>query len=221
MSGRHLLVKICGLSGPGDLEAAEGADMVGVVINVPHSPRNRSWVEAKEIFRAASGRFVPVAVLVDPSVDSVERALKETGAEFVQVHGKLPDGLAQKHLTRVIPSLGLPRERTDGRPAAPPETAGLEDFPFVHLDSASDGAMGGTGQAPDRRLVRLLVENHPEIKFLLGGGLTPLNVVSALRDVCPAGVDVSSGVESSPGVKSPKKMSLFIQAVRKWEARHA
>ncbi len=217
-SSRHL-IKICGIASPQDLECAAGADMVGVVIDVEASPRNRTWEEATAIFERARGRFVSVAVLLDPTATAVERSVV-LGAELVQIHGKVPKDLSSALRSRVIPSLGLPREGEEavGRPALRlPDAA---DFPFVHLDVAREGSLGGQGEPLDRGTAHILVEDHPEVRFVLSGGLTPENVVRAIREVCPAGVDVSSGVESNPGIKSPHKVAQFIRAVRNWEERH-
>ncbi len=217
-SGRHL-IKICGIGNSRDLESAAGADMVGVVIDVPASPRNRTWEEASALFEKARGRFVSVAVLLDPPATAIERAVA-SGAALVQVHGRVPTDLSAALRSRVVPSLGLPREGEVrvGQPAF--SLPDMEGFPFVHLDVAREGSLGGKGEPLDRGTAHILVEDHPEVRFLLSGGLTPENVVGAIREICPAGVDVSSGVESSPGVKSSHKVAQFIRAVRSWEERH-
>lgn len=219
MTSSRLLVKICGITTVRDLEVLAGADMVGVVIGVPASPRNRTWSEARDIFAAAHGQFVTVGVLLDPSISDVKEAVK-VGADLIQVHGKIPADLPASLRSRVMPSVGLPGEGEKRGALNVPLPEGVEDYPFIHLDTAHPGSMGGKGEPSDRGMARRLVENHPAVRFLLSGGLTPDNVVGAIREVCPAGVDVSTGVESSPGNKSPHKVALFIHTVRRWEARH-
>lgn len=223
MSGGRVLIKICGLGKPGDLRAAAGADMIGAVVGIPTSPRNRTWEEAREIFSAARGEFLSVAVLADPSSALVREAFGAK-ADLVQVHGKVPAGLSRDEKRRVIPSIPIPRPAMDGgrsQDDLSPLIPEGEEYPFVHLDVASGQGQGGTGLTSDWAICHRLVRNHPSTRFIFGGGLTPMNVVGAIRDVCPAGVDVSTGVESAPGVKSPEKVSHFIQAVRRWEGRHA
>lgn len=209
-------VKVCGIRTPEDLTAAEGADLIGVVIDVPRSPRNRSASQARSLFVRAEGRFERVAVLVDPDAAKVRDVLDETGADLVQLHGPLPPALEKSELRRVVPSLavrpsGSPLAAREGEVQVPED---LHSFPMLHLDTAGGPLPGGTGRTPDWEACRTLVQSHPSARFLLGGGLTPENVRGALERVRPYGVDVSSGVESRPGEKSREKVERLLRAVR-------
>lgn len=209
--GRAPLVKICGIRTPEDLTAAEGADLVGVVVEVPSSPRSRSVDQARVLFKRAEGRFRRVAVLVAPSAVAVRRTLSEAMPDLVQVHGAIPSGLSAEERARLIPSISVPLAGA-AAPAPVPPPGG--PYPFLHLDSSGGPLPGGTGLTSDWQLCHQLVEGWPTAKFLLGGGLTPENVAEAVRTVRPFGVDVSSGVESRPGEKSRARVERFLAAVR-------
>lgn len=210
----RLVVKVCGIRTPEDLTAAEGADLIGVVIDVPGSPRTRSVEQARGLFRRAEGRFRRAAVLVDPSEEQVREVLEAAAPDLVQIHGPLPLGLRREELTRVIPSIGVPRERGPGWVPQIPFRPDVH--PFVHLDALGSARPGGTGTSPDWELCRALVLSYPSVRFLLGGGLTPDNLARALGAVRPAGVDVASGVESRPGEKSRVKVERFLQVAREY-----
>lgn len=217
MTSSPVQVKICGLRTPEDLNAAEGAQLIGVVIDVPDSPRTRTLEQARVLFARAEGRYRTVAVTVDPSRDLLRRLWEEAGADLVQVHGRLPPGLMETERRRIIRSLGVPG------PGLSQEVPPLGDklgIAWWHLDQAGGDRPGGTGKVPDWDLCASLVRSHRDKTFLLAGGLTPENVAAGLETVHPHGVDVASGVESRPGVKSRPRVEAFIQAVRAWEAKH-
>jgi len=102
-----------------------------------------------------------------------------------------------------------------GLPTLPP----VETCPRIHLDAATSSALpGGSGMRADWDACARLIDAHPGRKFVLAGGLTPASVADALGSVRPWGVDVSSGVESAPGVKDPERMRAFVRAVEAFEA---
>ena len=201
-------VKVCGITTVEDgLAAARfGADAVGFVF-WPQSPR---WVDrekARQISRALPPLVVRVGVFVDASPDTIARTVEEVGLDVVQLHGRESPEDAARMPRRVIKAVRV------GDGFAPedalrylPHAAGLL------LDTKADGMPGGTGRAFDWSLAR---EVRAKAGFLgLAGGLTPENVHVALAAVRPDLVDVSSGVESSPGRKDPDKLRAFIEAVR-------
>lgn len=213
----HRIVKVCGIRTPEDLTAAEGADWIGVVVDVLRSPRNRTLEQARGIFSRAERRFGTVAVLVDPTEEKVRHVLDEAAPDLLQVHGPVPRSLGRTEAARVVPSMAIPI------PGAVPAVLKLPEgtYPWVHLDSAGGPLPGGTGRALDWSQARTLVQEHPDTRFLLAGGLTPENVAEALRSVQPHGVDVSSGVESRPGEKSRAKVERFLAEVRSAESEVA
>ncbi len=99
-------------------------------------------------------------------------------------------------------------------PALPP----VETSPRLHLDAAGAPVPGGSGVRADWEVCARIVDAHPGRKFVLGGGLTPESVADALGSVRPWGVDVSTGIESAPGVKDPERMRAFVRAVEAFEA---
>ena len=217
MSSRPLVIKVCGLKTVQDLEAAEGADLVGFVLDVPGSPRTCPPDVAHDLVRRAQGNFQTVAVMVDPTAEEVRSAWEEVGVDLVQIHGSLPRGLRRDEFRRVLLSLPVP---PPGRGKMDPISLAMirgRRFPYVHLDTAGGRLPGGTGRVLDWDRARTLVRSAPRRSFLLAGGLTPENVGEAIARVRPAGVDVASGVERAPGVKDRRKVQRFIRAVRRWE----
>lgn len=208
-SGR-VQVKICGLRTPEDLTAAEGADLVGVVVEVEGSPRRRSVAQARDLFRRAEGRYTRVAVVVSPTLTFVRHLFEEAGPDLVQIHGALPPGLTLPESRRIVPSVAISERDSAATPPGIPSGA----FPWVHLDRGGGPILGGTGRTFPWEIGRAMVDTHPHERFLLGGGLTPENVGAAIREVRPQGVDVSSGVESRPGEKSRAKIEMFLAAAR-------
>ena len=217
MSSRPLVIKVCGLKTVQDLEAAEGADLVGFVLDVPGSPRTCPPDVARDLVHRAQGDFRTVAVLVHPTAEKIRSAWDEVGADLVQIHGSPPQGLSRDELRRVLPSIPIPPPGKGGMDRISLARIRGPQFPYVHLDTAGGRLPGGTGRVLDWDRARALVRSAPRRPFLLAGGLTPENVGEAIARVRPAGVDVASGVESAPGMKDRRKVQRFIRAVRRWE----
>ena len=209
-----LLVKICGLSTPETLDVAleAGADMLGFMF-FPRSPRNVSLHAARELGARAKGRAEKVAVTVDADDATLAHIVDMLQPDLLQLHG-----------TETPARVGAIRQRF-GLPAmkvlAIESKADLGAIPLYEkiadrllFDArAPRGATrpGGLGKPFDWHLLEDL---DPSIPFMLSGGLDAGNVVQALRVTRAPGVDVSSGVESAPGVKDPEKIRAFISAAR-------
>lgn len=199
-------VKICGITSVADgvAAAAAGADMIGLMF-YERSPRHISIPTATEISRALSPFLVKVGVFVNPDEDTVMRAIGECGVTLLQFHGEEKPafcaqfGVMSMKAFRVQNAdslLALPNYSTDA----------------YLLDAYSPDAHGGTGAKFNWDLaVEAKKAGRP---IFLAGGLTPENVATAVRQVQPFGVDVSSGVESTPGKKDHAKVQAFIKAVR-------
>ena len=199
-------IKICGIKTVDDALAAmdAGADMLGFNF-YPKSPRYINAGHCRDIMSVMRkyGHIIYVGVFVNARVEEI-RAVIETGAlTFAQLHGdetsemiRALDGKAFKAFRGVPQSLdGFARD----------------EAPAFLIDASVRGAYGGTGAQADWSGAARLAKQFP---LLLAGGLTPENVAEAVRQVSPWGVDVASGVESTPGKKDPDKMKAFVNAVR-------
>jgi phosphoribosylanthranilate isomerase len=203
-------VKICGITRVEDaLLACElGADAIGMVMT-PSSPRCVSVARAREIREALPALVDAVVLSHDLGAERVRAIVEGVIPDFVQFHGMEAAGFCESFGVRYVKALGMDGDLDVGAIAAghPRATA------FV-LDGHPPGAQGGRGKTFDwSRVPRDL--GRP---ILLAGGLNPGNVGAAIRAVRPWGVDLASGVESSPGVKDAAKMRAFFAAVRDADA---
>lgn len=212
MSGQAAAVKICGLSDPASLEAAvsAGARYVGFVF-FPKSPRHVGIAQAAELAAAVPVGVARVGLFVNPDNALLDEVLKSVALDIIQLHGKeTPERVAEvKALT------GLPVMKAVGV-AGPEDLDQLWDYGLVadlllvDAKAAPDAALpGGNGLAFDWRL---LVGRRWLKPWLLAGGLTPDNVAEAIRLTGAMGVDVSSGVESAPGIKDHDRIRAFVAA---------
>ena len=207
-------IKICGITNLEDALAAveAGADVLGYNF-YPHSPRYISPVMCARIQAGLENHGISVCtvgVFVNETVGSVSRTLKTCGLDLAQLSGDEPPlevkalgGLAFKGI----------RPQNEGEAVAFSRLyAEPEVLPALLVDAYRPGLYGGTGHTGNWSLARSLSGRY---SILLAGGLHPGNVAQAVEQVRPWGVDVASGVESSPRRKDPQKMSDFIQAVQK------
>ncbi|MGA8054825.1 MAG: phosphoribosylanthranilate isomerase [Burkholderiales bacterium] len=199
-------IKICGTTSARDALAAAnlGADAIGLVF-YPPSPRSVSIEQAREIIAVLPPFIVPVALFVDPEPHEVERVLARCRVGLLQFHGdESPElcarfGVPYLKALRVRPGVNLIQSLTPYADAA-----------GWLLDAYQEGTYGGTGHAFDWNLI------PPDLArpLVLSGGLAPENVARAVRRVRPWAVDVSSGVESTKGIKDADKVARFIAGVR-------
>ena len=199
-------VKICGITSVGDAEAAveAGADLLGLMF-YPGSPRHISLETAQAIGRVLPPFIQRVGVFADPAAEDVFSAIHQCGLNLLQFHGHETPEFCQQFGVMTVKAFRIRgahslREIPDYRTDA-----------FL-LDSYVPGKAGGTGETFNWDLaVEAAKFGRP---IFLAGGLTPENVAEAVRTTRPFGVDVSSGVEQSPGKKDAKKMRAFVAAVR-------
>jgi phosphoribosylanthranilate isomerase len=204
-------VKICGITNPEDalVAAACGADAVGAV-NISESRRYVSLPQIEKIFSVVPP-FVTRVVVASP--ENLEDVLKieETGADFVQLHGDCSPELLEEIRKNT-------RLRTIKTVAAEPGCE-IEAKKYsqvadaILLDTKAAGILGGTGKMHDLGLSRRIVESV-QGPVILAGGLTAENISYAIASVRPYAVDVSSGVEMSPGKKDKKKITEFIMRAK-------
>lgn len=212
--GVEVKVKICGLTRRADAaEAARaGADFLGVVL-VPSSPRHVETARAREV--VAGLEAIPVVVVADAPPEAVARAAEIVGAGVVQLHGgESPDDLLRLRELggwRLWKALRV-RDPADLEDAVEP-FVGVADG--ILLDGWDPDRLGGTGTAFSWEDVGPVRERiSPGLTVVAAGGLTPGNVTRAVRSLSPHVVDVSSGVESRPGVKDVEKLRAFVENAR-------
>jgi phosphoribosylanthranilate isomerase len=210
-------VKFCGLKEREAVRLVPAGGAAGFVVNVPASPRNLDPAAAAELVADVPSEAEAWAVVVDPAAELIHRLFDEVGVDRIQVYGAIPSGLEFLEVHHLVPSMAIAPTPTG---SDLPRVPAAEDYPRVHLDAAGQPLPGGSGVRPDWETCARIVDAHPGRKFVLAGGLTPENVADALAMVRPWGVDVSSGVESTPGVKDLAKMHRFISAVEAFESGH-
>ncbi|MEO6946416.1 MAG: phosphoribosylanthranilate isomerase [Nitrobacter sp.] len=213
-----LIVKICGLSTPTTLDAAleAGADMVGFVF-FPPSPRHLDLAHARELGAQVGGRAGKVALTVDADDATLANIVDAVRPDLLQLHGK--ETVAR--IRDIKRTFGLPVMKAIGVEtaadlAALPGYAAAGDRVLFDAHPPKDATRpGGLGVPFDWRLLENLALGIP---FMLSGGLTVNNISEAARITRTGGVDVSSGVESAPGVKDVEMIRDFIRAARAAEA---
>jgi phosphoribosylanthranilate isomerase len=196
-----VFLKICGITRLVDARHAieHGATALGFVL-WPKSPRFVSNRKVAEIVAALPSSVKTVGVFVNMPPEGIALTMKETGLQMVQLHGDEPSAYAGALMSwPILRSVTL--DTLHGVVEAwPAETTFL-------VDASDPERRGGTGQAVDWTRAATLARLR---RTVLAGGLTPENVEAAIAAVSPFGVDVSSGVEDAPGLKSAKKVARFL-----------
>lgn len=204
-------IKICGVRDPETaLVAAEcGADSIGLVF-VSSSPRRVTIDEAYDIQSVLPAFVTSVGLFINPKPDDYLTTMVQADLDLGQLHGKEPEPLVREIGPDLIKAI---RYSPDTIEADLRKWSRIDELDAVLID----GGTGGTGEQADWQHLASVIDacDHPVI---LAGGLTPENVGEAIRLVRPYAVDVSSGVESSPGIKDPAKIAALCRAVR--EADH-
>jgi len=200
-------IKVCGVRRAADVTdcIAAGVDAIG--FNCwPRSPRYLPPAEAASLVASLPPPILAVGVFVKASPDEVARAVEVAGFRAIQLHGD-----EDVELYATIPAEIIQVVRMTDVAGLPSQAASR----VVHrilLDAHVDG-YGGAGRSFDWKLVPE-AKRRLQREVMIGGGLTAENVADAIRIGQPWGVDVASGVESSPGVKDPRKLTAFVAAVR-------
>ena len=199
-------IKICGIRNLEDaIAAAEaGADALGFVF-YPESPRFIDPGNVRHIISKLPVFITYIGVFVDEKEDVIRRILRESGIQLLQFHGSESPMLCTRFREKVIKSIRI-------RDAGSIESMKMYPLDTFLLDTYHAEVKGGTGKAFDWGIAEKAKEHG---KIILSGGLTPSNVEEAIRRVKPYGVDVSSGVEKSPGKKDHMKIKKFIKEVKK------
>jgi len=197
----NVRVKICGITNSEDAHAAVeyGADALGFVF--AKSPRQITKEQARDIIAELPPFVSPVGVFVDEKADMIKEICDFCGIQTVQLHGnEQPSYLKELEGYKLIKAFRV-KEEDDLK-----QLANYKPHAFL-LDSYVKGVMGGTGVSFNWEIAR---QAHKYGTIILSGGLTPKNVKEAIQMVKPYAVDVSSGVESSPGKKDKSLLKRFI-----------
>jgi phosphoribosylanthranilate isomerase len=216
-----VLVKICGLSTPGALEAAleAGADMVGFVF-FPASPRNLTIEAAGMLGERVQGRAQKVALSVDADDRLLDAVVETLRPDVLQLHGRESPArigaLKQRFGLPVMKAIAI---ETKSDLAAVAAYAQIADRLLFDARAPRDATRpGGLGKPFDWALLKNL---DPGVPFMLSGGLDIGNLAEALEITRAGGVDVSSGVERAPGEKDADKIRAFVRAARTAAKQHA
>lgn len=208
-----LIIKICGIKTEAILDAAiaAGTDMVGFM-HFARSPRHLELDPIGELISLARGRVETCVVLVNPD-NTLVAQVAALGPDWIQLHGpETPHRVeairdeAGVEIMKVC-SIGTAEDCTHVA-----DFAEIADRILLDAKAPKDASRpGGLGTPFDWTLLKAL---DPALSFMLSGGLTPDNVAAAIKATRPIGVDVSSGVESAPGVKDAKLVRSFIEKAR-------
>lgn len=190
-------IKICGMTSADAVSAAldAGVDAIGFVF--APSPRRVTPELAARLAAPARGRVVCTAVTRHPTQDAVDEIIAEFGPDMLQTDA---DDLKALRLPRQLAVLPVFRSEPEGGP--------------IPRRLLFEGLASGSGTACDWAGASRLARRS---ELILAGGLNESNVARAVEEVRPFGVDVSSGVEDRPGVKSPERIARFVAAVRREE----
>jgi phosphoribosylanthranilate isomerase len=203
-------IKFCGITRDKDAQAAVslGVDALGFVL-VPGSPRQIAAERAAAIRRKLPPFVSSVALFKDADSAFVQEAIDELRPDLLQFHGDEDP--------RFCASFGLPYLKAVAMGEKQSLLAQARRFSSATgllLDSHAKGGMGGRGETFDWSAVRPVKKS-----LVLAGGLNADNVARAVKFLRPYAVDVSSGIESKPGIKDPEKMRAFVNAVLRAESK--
>jgi len=199
-----VLIKICGITRPEDADQALvlGADTVGCVFHAA-SARHVTAKRARDIHAVVHGSGTLVGLFVDPTVEQVQAVLDQVELDVLQFHGQESPAFCEHFQRPYLKAVAMSAD------------VDLSEISHAYgsargllLDSAHDGQFGGTGHRFDWKWIDAGLEK----RLMLAGGLNAENVAAAIRQVRPAAVDVSSGVEKDKGVKDRDRMRAFIEA---------
>jgi phosphoribosylanthranilate isomerase len=199
-------VKFCGITSVSDAQAAAqaGCDAIGLVF-VPSSPRCITPRQAADICQALSPWITVIGLFADASAKEVASTLESVPLHGLQFHGKETPEFCRQWQRPWIKAVPM-RDGVD-------PVAYVRDYPDASgwlLDCYGTWQSGGSGKSFDWSLFP--ADNDP--RWILAGGLEPENITAALQATAARNVDVSSGIEQAPGIKSTKKMQQFMQQIR-------
>lgn len=211
-------VKICGITNNDDalLATSAGADALGLVLYAP-SKRAVQLAKVQEILANIPVDVARVALFVDAKCDEVNNAVATGAFTLLQFHGAESPEYCESFGLPYLKALRVPADQAMGRAERRRFSAQIEgqaqryhSAEMILLDSSIKGQSGGTGQSFDWTLLDGL-SSDLRSRLLLAGGLNSANVAEAISTAAPYGVDVSSGLEASPGKKDPALLKAFFE----------
>ena len=218
-------VKICGLTREEDVDAVvdAGADAVGFISGFPSSPRNLSILRAGSLISRVPPFVTPVLVTTGQVLVENSEAVKRISPKAIQLHGSLfsPETLRNSFHAHLLKPFSVSRQETDeGRTDVLPKVKeAVRGYDALLTDTYQKGYDGGTGLTSDWSVCAAIRKAIAPTPLILSGGLRPENVELAIATVGPFCVDVSSGVESAPGVKDLAKVRAFVSKANSSEER--
>lgn len=216
-------VKICGLTREEDVDAAvdAGADAVGFVLGFASSPRNLSVARAASLISRVPPFVTPVLVATGSSLAENSDPIKRMGPKAIQLYGGAfsPDSVRDSFHASVIRPFPVRREGEEESDFVPRANDALKGCDALLTDTAMEGAQGGTGLTSDWSTCAAIRRSIRPRPLILSGGLRAENLEIAIAAVEPFCVDVSSGVEASPGVKDHQKVREFVAKAAAVEGR--
>ena len=207
-------IKICGITDPETAAAVAGlgVEAVGLVF-YPKSKRYVTAAQALEICRALPKKVRAVGVFVNETADTILKIAENSKLDGVQLHGQEPPGLIHQ-----LKGKGLTVIKTLYIKSTPSVMEVNQYGADAYLVECAKGKLpGGNAMAWNWHEAAGFGNQNP---FILAGGLSPENVVEAIKNARPDGVDVSSGVEAAPGEKDMEKVRAFVAAVHQYNCQH-
>jgi phosphoribosylanthranilate isomerase len=206
-------VKICGITNPTQAKAIAdlGADTLGFIC-VNSSRRYVNNSQIKEMVEILAPKIKKIGVFVNVTQEEIKKLVEDTGLTGVQLHGEETPQFC-RDLRQLLPSVEIIKAiRVQNQESLWSTENYVNDVDTLLLDAYDPQRHGGTGKTLNWDLLK---EFYPPLPWLLAGGLTPNNIALALKQVRPNGIDLSSGVERSPGDKDLTKVGQLFSILNK------
>jgi phosphoribosylanthranilate isomerase len=218
-------VKVCGLTREEDVDAAvdAGADAVGFISGLPDSPRNLPIARAASLISRVPPFVAPVLVTTGEALVENSEAVKRIAPEAIQLYGELfsPEAVRSSFRASLLKAypVGRPDDDDGTSELLPKVKSAVLGYDALLTDTYRKGYNGGTGLTSDWDVCAAIRKAIAPTPMILSGGLGPENVELAISTVAPFCVDVSSGVESAPGIKDHAKVRAFVRKANQAEER--
>ena len=204
-------VKICGFTRLDEATAAcdAGADALGINF-FPRSKRFIDFDRCRDWLALLPSDVSRIGIFVNERVERVIEIVRSGLIDAAQLHGDESPEYGME-----LREKGVPFIKAFGV-KDPDSLRHVRDFhtKWILLDAWCPGEYGGSGKQFDRDLAKATIDQHPDLRVILSGGLTPDNVRDAVEAVRPAAVDVASGVEDSPGRKNKEQVAKFVREAK-------